>query len=176
LVKLGSGYWVLPFLLALWLMIVAAVRKPEWKKALYIMLILYAVGYICVTFLCRVPSSRSRLLLTPLHTYKKAIRYIQKNRVQMAIKQVLPNVVLFVPLGLLLYPITGKAWRAFVLGAAVSLVTEVLQYVLRLGWADIDDVINNTLGLLIGLACCRVTMKKFCRTDGEKPDRTTEGR
>lgn len=69
------------------------------------------------------------------------------------------NLGAFVPLGLLA-PIISPRWRswrrALVLGLGVSLVVEAAQLLISLGmgfpWrvADIDDVILNTLGTLLG--------------------------
>ena len=36
------------------------------------------------------------------------------------------------------------------LGLAFSLTIELLQLITRLGYADVDDLINNTLGAAIG--------------------------
>ncbi len=64
---------------------------------------------------------------------------------------VLVNIGLFVPLGLLLATL---GWRAVVvlgLALAISLSIEVTQYVTDLGrTADVDDVITDTLGASIG--------------------------
>ena len=65
--------------------------------------------------------------------------------------QVLGNVLLYVPLGLLL-PLVwrqGSWWRVTGTGLALSLVTEVVQPAVGRSF-DVDDLIANTLGVLIG--------------------------
>ena len=65
--------------------------------------------------------------------------------------QVLGNVLLYVPLGLLL-PLVwrqGSWWRVTGLGLALSLVTEVVQPAVGRSF-DVDDLIANTLGVLVG--------------------------
>lgn len=63
------------------------------------------------------------------------------------------NVVIFVPLGLytgILY----KRWsieKKLFLVFSTSLIIEVLQYILAIGAADITDIINNSLGGIVGL-------------------------
>lgn len=67
------------------------------------------------------------------------------------------NILLFIPLGYLwkvgfLY---HKRWyNAALWGMMSSLLIEIIQLVFCLGWFDIDDLINNTLGAVIGYACC----------------------
>lgn len=68
------------------------------------------------------------------------------------------NVALFVPLGLLV-PLLGtkrpRLWKIALMGLAVSLVIEVSQLA-NLRATDVDDIIMNTLGAIIGCAvyCC----------------------
>ena len=68
------------------------------------------------------------------------------------------NVLLFVPLGILL-PLVWRRlrfWRAVQIATAVSVSIELLQYLSR-SWgsyrlADINDVVLNVFGALLGLA------------------------
>jgi glycopeptide antibiotics resistance protein len=62
------------------------------------------------------------------------------------------NIALLVPLGFLA-PLVyrNQTWKtSLALGAAAGLCIEVLQTVLRVGIFDIDDVILNALGVVIG--------------------------
>lgn len=93
--------------------------------------------------------------------------------------QVLGNVVMYLPLGLLLPLVWGKAswWRVTGLGLALSLVTELVQPVVGRSF-DVDDLIANTLGTLVGyglFAVVRIIMPravKWCR--GVEEDRPAE--
>lgn len=67
--------------------------------------------------------------------------------------EMIMNIVIFVPLGMyagILFKrwIIGKTLFLFFL---ISLIVEVLQLILSLGAFDITDIINNTLGGIIGL-------------------------
>lgn len=64
------------------------------------------------------------------------------------------NLIWFVPLGLLLG--RGRALRALLLGAALSAAIELSQYLLMTGLTDIDDVILNALGSLLGWGIYRL--------------------
>ena len=64
------------------------------------------------------------------------------------VKQNIGNVLFFIPFGLL-FP--GKKKWGLLWSFGLSVVTEVLQVVCRLGYGELDDVICNTLGTAIGL-------------------------
>ncbi len=75
------------------------------------------------------------------------------------------NMVWFVPMGALL-PLIGRRWRfsATVLaGMCVSAGIEILQWFLRTGVTDIDDVLFNALGAAAGFILCKCAcaIKKF---------------
>lgn len=68
---------------------------------------------------------------------------------------VIGNLAWFVPLGLLIPQYCRDVtWRKVIsYSCFVSLSIEVLQFLLQAGTTDIDDVILNTLGGMIGYAC-----------------------
>lgn len=55
------------------------------------------------------------------------------------------NILLFIPLGLLI-----GGWRGLLIGFCLSCGIEVVQYFGRLGYCELDDVLNNTIGAGIG--------------------------
>ncbi len=73
------------------------------------------------------------------------------------------NILIFVPLGLYVgilfkkLSISRKIFSFFM----VSLFCEVCQFILRIGAFDITDIINNTLGGIIGLLFFKVLEKAF---------------
>lgn len=69
------------------------------------------------------------------------------------ISELWQNVLAFVPLGIYLGMLNpkGKVWKKLVLIAITSLILEVFQYILAVGASDITDLINNTIGGIIGL-------------------------
>lgn len=71
------------------------------------------------------------------------------------------NILIFIPIGVLLYNLFSK--NKFVLttfwGLMFSLLTEMIQYILNKGVPDIDDVICNVEGLLIGAILCLLLNK-----------------
>lgn len=89
--------------------------------------------------------------------------------------QVLGNVLLYLPLGLLLPLVWKRAswWRVTAVGLALSLVTELIQPVVGRSF-DVDDMVANTLGTLMGyglfalvrLAAPRAVVR--CRAGGRR--------
>lgn len=75
------------------------------------------------------------------------------------ISNVIGNCLWFIPLGVLLpalYTRQRKLWRVMLIGALVSISIEGLQYLLCTGVTDIDDVILNTLGSIMGYLLWRI--------------------
>lgn len=65
---------------------------------------------------------------------------------------IIQNILLFIPLGFL---IGGK--RGIIAGVLLSIGIELTQYIAVLGYCELDDVLNNTIGTAIG----SLLFKKF---------------
>ena len=69
------------------------------------------------------------------------------------------NIVFFVPFGFF-HP--KKNWRAILISSAVfSLLIEIIQYVGCLGLCELDDLICNSLGALIGFWIYQLAKKIY---------------
>lgn len=97
--------------------------------------------------------------LEPFREIVRFIRYRHKLGMAAVVLNLAGNIAVFIPFGIfvpvLLKP-DIKLWQLTFTAMTASLVIEVLQLVLRVGSFDIDDIILNTLGGLIG-ACIYVT-------------------
>ncbi len=85
--------------------------------------------------------------------------------------EIILNILIFVPLGLYIgilfkkLSTVGKILAFFM----VSFSFEILQFILRIGAFDITDIINNTLGGIIGLLLFKGLTKAFnCPTKAQK--------
>ncbi len=87
----------------------------------------------------------------------------------LAFSNLLGNIMIFIPLGVYvtLFHKRKEIWRNTLLVAAVSAVVEILQFITMFGIGDIDDVILNTVGGLLGVLLCR-WLYRLCRNDGPK--------
>lgn len=78
------------------------------------------------------------------------------------------NVVVFVPVGVLfgLAMRRRNVWAALLFGAGLSVGIEVLQFVFKKGFTEVDDVMHNTLGCLIGFgvySMARYGYERICK-------------
>lgn len=62
------------------------------------------------------------------------------------------NVLMFVPMGVFLRILNKPAVKTVFIGGGVSALIEILQYIFIRGMLDIDDLISNVLGVVVG--CC----------------------
>lgn len=56
------------------------------------------------------------------------------------------NILLFVPLGMII-----GGWKGLIIGFLLSGSLEVTQYFFRIGFCELDDILNNTIGTAIGV-------------------------
>ena len=59
------------------------------------------------------------------------------------------NILAFVPFGLF-FPKKNTIGVAIIVALVFSSAIEIVQFVVNLGWCEIDDVICNTLGTVLG--------------------------
>ena len=72
-----------------------------------------------------------------------------------ALINIIGNVSLFIPTGIILpilYKRLNSFWNVLLAGAGISLCIEVIQLLLSNSVTDIDDLILNTAGVIIGYA------------------------
>lgn len=73
------------------------------------------------------------------------------------------NILLFIPYGFLcawVIPCVRKPWRGLSLGLATSMGIEILQLVTGRGYFQIDDILTNTLGAVLGVLLYRILQRK----------------
>ena len=83
-----------------------------------------------------------------------------------ALKNLLGNIIPFIPFGFLL-PVTYKKFSSaisvFVIGLASILVIESFQFFTKLGSFDVDDIILNMTVIVCGYVIFLVTNRLFIR-------------
>lgn len=67
---------------------------------------------------------------------------------------ILLNMLLFVPLGFI-----TESRKGVVLGFLLSAAIEITQYIGVLGYCEVDDVLNNTIGAVVGYLVWRLTRR-----------------
>ena len=128
----------------------------------YLILSMYLFANLNETLLFRKTNSLNPIKLQPLWSYRKALQLYGGVAISNSslLKQIILNILLYIPMGYLLpfvWPGLRKqapelkfSWRVVLIGFFASLCTELTQLIFRIGWFEIDDILNNTLGCLIG--------------------------
>ena len=131
----------------------------------------YAMVMVYLLFLQRTPQPLPLKLyielstnLTPFKTIRQQIRLLEGGAlVRFAFVNLVGNVVMFVPMGLLpgIWEKQRKfGWYVLTVALVIALI-EALQLLTRLGSADIDDWLLNMLGAVIGFEIWRTAGKIF---------------
>lgn len=124
------------------------------RKTLIEILIIYTLFILGLTLLFREETNGEHLQLELFWSYK----VFKKEG-----WQIICNVFLFVPFGVLLRVLDVNTWLVLLMGFAFSCSIELLQYLLKIGLCELDDVFHNTLGTLIGLFIGELVQKKSLR-------------
>ena len=104
-------------------------------------------------------NAEPRYNLVPFLEIHRYLHYKEILGDQMVFLNLFGNVIGFIPLGFLL-PVVCSGFKkpgiVIYLGITISIMVECLQLLLRVGSCDVDDVILNTIGTVIGYICYRI--------------------
>lgn len=133
-------------------------RGQRMKKfVLGALAIEYYFLVLCSTVICRTAPISKRLELMPFYNYADIWNGVDFKRTLM---EVLLNVALFVPIGLLLGGMMQKgAVKILLIGCVLSSLIELLQLATGRGLCETNDVIHNTVGCMVGFAAAKSVMK-----------------
>jgi glycopeptide antibiotics resistance protein len=119
---------------------------------------LYAAFLLKLLLLSRAPGSERSINLVPFATIADYASSHSSGTGRTAFANVLGNILVFIPLGAYASWLRHRAsaWATMLTVAAVSVAVEIIQGVFALGASDIDDVILNCVGGLIGVLAFRL--------------------
>lgn len=106
-----------------------------------------------------------------IHPFREISRYLtywQVLGVRAVVLNLAGNVIGFVPFGALLPLVVRnvrKAWKVTMLGFEISSLVEVSQLIFRVGCFDVDDIILNTFGALLGYIIFYVSVRCFWKIE-----------
>ncbi|MCI5621576.1 MAG: VanZ family protein [Lachnospiraceae bacterium] len=126
-------------------------KKPlSWKNVVWAMLFLCYIVVLCgATLMGRTNLFQEREIRGFFTSYREAWTYFQTN----SWRNLFINILLFIPMGFLLPLGIRKlrvAWKTCLTGFGISLAIELVQLFACIGVFECDDLLNNTLGTLIG--------------------------
>lgn len=154
-IVVSAGYLILRQWLA---------EKHFWRPVIALLFLAWLAVIAVATLSDRTPGLiPAEPELLPFHSYRAVMAGGNKE----ILRSNFMNVILFCPAGLLACELLPKSWdrakRVVLVAALFALVSagiEFCQYHFVLGQAEIDDVIHNALGALIGALISTIPIKR----------------
>jgi len=117
------------------------------RNASWCILIGYIFFVLSITLLFRHSTGKVHYYLYPLWSY--SVLY------ERMLAELILNVFLFIPIGFFASGALKKKilWNVVGIGFLVSLFIEMTQLITTRGVFNVDDIIHNTLGCVLGFAC-----------------------
>ena len=130
------------------------------KVLLTVTFFIYVVFMLWMTLFKREPREDRKILLDLFWAFRAWIS--DQKRGQEEAIQYLKNVLFYIPFGFM-FPLKKKGWKVLLVSAlGLSVTVELFQYVFKLGWCELDDIVSNCLGAFIGyesfrlVVCCKI--------------------
>lgn len=125
-------------------------RRIDFKTAFVIVVFVgYMLMVLYATWFSRSPSEYYSVNLSLFSSYIGAWNSFTLRSWQLLIF----NIIMFIPFGILL-PLVNKKFKNMkytaLLGAIFTLLIESIQYIYNIGVFEVDDLLNNFVGVLIG--------------------------
>lgn len=130
----------------------------NWRRMGGILLVLYLVLLVYFLLFSRsfgrdTGFSEFRYNLVPFHEIVRFYTYWKQVGFVSAFLNLAGNLVGFVPFGILVPMVSRRmrSWKRIVrAGFGLTLILEILQLILKAGIFDVDDILLNTVGALLG--------------------------
>ena len=141
-------------------------KGMKWSAGLVLLEYLFLL--LLLSVLTRTTQATRSFNFTPFWSY----RAIHEGRIDL-LTQNIANVGAFIPIGLLLGCAFGKVkwWQVLLAGGVFSVLIETLQFVLKRGFSEFDDVWHNVVGCMVGYGVyvgIAYWMKKISKNRVEK--------
>lgn len=116
--------------------------------------IVYSIVILNLTFFSREPGSRVGVTIEIFGTW---------GNTAMSHAFFIENILLFIPFGILFpyaFPPLRRLPFCMLEGFLFSVFLELMQFITGRGFCQLDDVLTNTVGAMIGWACYRIWEKR----------------
>ncbi|WP_432408136.1 VanZ family protein [Wukongibacter sp. M2B1] len=121
--------------------------------AVYVSFLIWRMFFYAYRDVYRVKSSNLEYNLIPFKTITNFIMHFKSYNLEVLLYNILGNIIVFIPLGLLISSILKEkknAIKTMTVSLLFILCAETMQLVLRVGVFDIDDIVLNLVGCYIG--------------------------
>lgn len=140
-------------------------NKQSVKKGLHNLLLYSVLGIYILILFAFLFLKRTEFQSVNLVPFLSIMNYLNGDMLARAFaaNNIIGNIALFIPLGVYITLLNGnkKASVNVCIIALVSVIVEIAQYLFKVGATDIDDVILNTLGGLLGILIFKLIYKFF---------------
>ena len=130
-------------------------ENRKLKKAVYLCIFFLSLTVIVyITIISRAGSEVNSISFIPFKSYMDVANGANPE----LLRSNFMNVMLFYPLGLsstLLFKKKSSLVLAFIFALLFSCTIEAIQFAFSLGYVEIDDVIHNFLGFILGFAAVK---------------------
>jgi glycopeptide antibiotics resistance protein len=135
-------------------------KRKDWTGGLFFIYLAFVIWVILLKFSTS-PDALPHLRNINLIPYGDCLM-VNGN---LNIRELAENILIFVPFGIYGGMLARERAGGTVIlaGVGFSLFLETLQYLLAMGASDITDVINNTLGAVIGVLLWKAFRKTYNR-------------
>lgn len=120
-----------------------------------ILLSLYVVVLLYLTVIGRYSHPEYEYKIYVFLTYRRFLENIDAQ----SVRQLIINIGMLVPVGFLL-PVVLPCKRKYTLTLLISflliILIEVMQFVMKCGTFEIDDIVNNMIGAIVGILVYRL--------------------
>lgn len=117
--------------------------KTGLRYSATLLLIEYVFLIFCSTVIFRAVSATRQYDFHPFWSYSRPDLLIEN----------IMNVIVFIPVGMMLgslLRVKGSCLVVLLIGCSISITIESLQFLFIKGFSEVDDVMHNTVGCLIG--------------------------
>lgn len=117
--------------------------KTGLRYSVALLLIEYIFLIFCSTVIFRAKGETRQYDFHPFWSY---------DRPELLVENIM-NVIVFIPIGMILgslLKVKGSWLVALLIGCGISVTIESLQFFLMRGFSEVDDVIHNTVGCIVG--------------------------
>lgn len=159
-------------------------NKEKIVKIIKYLFIIYCVGLFFILFLYSARSgnqfnlkvfSKEHFEMTNIIPFKTISSFFERLNnstinTNIVVMNMSANLLMFIPMGMAL-PVLfnkkfNKLWKTTLFVIILVLFIEIIQFITFCGSADIDDLILNTLGCIIGYGIIKINLlRKFLKLD-----------
>lgn len=155
---------------------VTSEQKKRIKAVFAFLFIVYLVVLVYLLFFFEMragmaASAETHMNLRIFHEIHRYIAYRRQLGARNVFLNLAGNILLFVPFGFfapMLFRRLRGFFRILLASMGLSACVEITQLITHLGCCDVDDVILNTIGGMLGAMCCGIILFLNRRAEQKK--------